>query len=88
MYGTATMVVAGELDHCTASQSPQLDEALWKVEGDHLCLDLENLTFMDSSGIGVLLGRLEPLCSSGACSNVKNVQPPIEKLFRLTGLRA
>lgn len=88
MYGTATVVVAGELDHCTASQiRRQLDEILEDQGVTHLCLDLENLTFMDSSGIGVLLGRLRLLQQRGGTLSVKNMQPPIEKLFRLTGLQ-
>ena len=42
---------------------------------------------MDSSGIGVLLGRLRILQQRGGMLSVKNMQPPIEKLFRLTGLQ-
>ena len=88
LYGTVTVVVAGELDHCTASQiRRQLDDILEDPGVTHLCLDLENLTFMDSSGIGVLLGRLRQLQQRGGTLSVKNMQPPIEKLFHLTGLQ-
>ncbi|MDD3335202.1 MAG: anti-sigma factor antagonist [Eubacteriales bacterium] len=88
LYGSVTVVVAGELDHCTASQiRRQLDGILEDPSITHLCLDLENLTFMDSSGIGVLLGRLRVLQQRGGMLSVKNMQPPIEKLFRLTGLQ-
>lgn len=88
LYGAVTVVVAGELDHCTASQiRRQLDDILEDPGITHLCLDLENLTFMDSSGIGVLLGRLRTLQQRGGTLSVKNMQPPIEKLFRLTGLQ-
>lgn len=52
----------------------------------HLVLDLENLTFMDSSGIGVLLGRLRVLQSRGGAMSVRNMRPSVEKLFRLSGL--
>ena len=37
--------------------------------------------------IGVLLGRLRILQQRGGTLSVKNMQPPIEKLFRLTGLQ-
>ena len=61
-----TVVIAGELDHCAAPQIRRmLDDLLTDEAVTHLVLDLENLTFMDSSGIGV---------------------PPVEKLFRLSGL--
>lgn len=88
LTGAVTVVIAGELDHCTASQIRcRLDEILEDESVSSLCLDLENLTFMDSSGIGVLLGRLRLLQQRGGALTVKNMQPPIEKLFRLTGLQ-
>lgn len=55
--GAVTVVIAGELDHFAAPQiRRKLDEMLQDPQITHLVLDLENLTFMDSSGIGVLLG--------------------------------
>ena len=60
--GSVTVVIAGELDHFAAPQiRRKLDEMLQDPDITHLVLDLENLTFMDSSGIGVLLGRLRAL---------------------------
>ena len=83
-----TVVIAGELDHCAAPQIRRmLDELLEDPMLMHLTLDLENLTFMDSSGIGVLLGRLRALQMRGGAMSVKNMQPPVEKLFRLSGLQ-
>ena len=75
-----TVVIAGELDHFAAPQiRRRLDELLEDQTITHLVLDLENLTFMDSSGIGMLLGRLRAL-------SVMHMQPPVEKLVRLSGL--
>lgn len=82
-----TVVIAGELDHCAAPQIRQmLDDLLQDPMLLHLTLDLENLTFMDSSGIGVLLGRLRILQARGGTMSVQNMQPPVEKLFRLSGM--
>ncbi|MBP3646961.1 MAG: anti-sigma factor antagonist [Clostridia bacterium] len=82
-----TVVIAGELDHCAAPQiRAMLDDLLTDPMVTHLVLDLENLTFMDSSGIGVLLGRLRTLQNRGGSMSVKNMQPPVEKLFRLSGM--
>ena len=83
-----TVVIAGELDHYAAPQiRARLDELLRDPCVTDVVLDLENLTFMDSSGIGVLLGRLRILQSRGGTLSVKNMQPPVEKLFRLSGLQ-
>ena len=61
-----TVVIAGELDHFAAPQiRRRLDELLEDQTITHLVLDLENLTFMDSSGIGMLLGRLRALQARG-----------------------
>ena len=82
-----TVTIAGELDHFAAPQVRQmLDELLADPTLIHLVLDLENLTFMDSSGIGVLLGRLRILQSRGGTLSVQNMRPSVEKLFRLSGL--
>ena len=83
-----TVVIAGELDHYAAPQIRRmLDEVIRDPEITDMVLDLENLTFMDSSGIGVLLGRLRILQARGGTLSVKNMQPSVEKLFRLSGLQ-
>ena len=82
-----TVVIGGELDHCSAPQvRQQLDDLLMDESVVHVVLDLENLTFMDSSGIGVLLGRLRKLSARGGSLSVKGMRPSVEKLFRLSGL--
>lgn len=88
-FGEAvTVVIAGELDHFAAPQiRHMLDDVLRDPSITDVVLDLENLTFMDSSGIGVLLGRLRILQSRGGTLSVKNMQPSVEKLFRLSGLQ-
>ncbi|MBR6569665.1 MAG: anti-sigma factor antagonist [Clostridia bacterium] len=84
---SVTVVIAGELDHCAAPQIRHMLDDLIRDPGvTDMVLDLENLTFMDSSGIGVLLGRLRILQSRGGTLSVKNMQPSVEKLFRLSGL--
>ena len=78
-----TVVIAGELDHFAA---PQIRRRLDELLEDQTITDLENLTFMDSSGIGMLLGRLRALQARGGSLSVMHMQPPVEKLFRLSGL--
>ena len=52
-----TVVIAGELDHFAAPQiRRRLDELLEDQTVTHLVLDLENLTFMDSSESGCCWG--------------------------------
>ncbi|MBR5547877.1 MAG: anti-sigma factor antagonist [Clostridia bacterium] len=88
-FGDAvTVVIAGELDHFAAPQIRRmLDDVIRDPAVTDVVLDLEKLTFMDSSGIGVLLGRLRILQSRGGTLSVRNMQPSVEKLFRLSGLQ-
>lgn len=86
--GSVTVALSGELDHCNAPKvRRQLDDILEDEEIIHLCLDLKDLTFMDSSGIGVLLGRLRLLEMRGGRLSVKNMSVTVAKLFHLTGLQ-
>ncbi len=83
----ATVALEGELDHCTAPLvRARLDRVLDDPRITHLTLDLRALTFMDSSGVGVLLGRLKLLRERGGTLAVRGMPPPVEKLFRLSGM--
>ena len=82
-----TAKLYGELDHHTAQEfKEKLDKLVCKKDVDELVLDLENLNFMDSSGIGVLIGRYRKLKARGASLSVKNANPQVDKIFHVAGL--
>ena len=83
-----TVSLAGELDHYTAPEiRAQLDAILRDPCVTCLVLDMRHLSFMDSSGIGVLLGRLKIMQARGGALYVTGMQPSVERLFKLTGLQ-
>ncbi len=85
---TVTARVAGELDHCSAQQvRRELDRLIAEPGIRHLVLDLGDMTFMDSSGIGVLLGRYREMQLRGGTVAVKNMNPHVEKIFTMSGMR-
>ena len=87
MYGSVTVVLAGELDHCTAPQiRRQLDEILEDPGVRHLCLDLGDLTFMDSSGIGILLNRYKQMAGSGGTVTIYGVNAQIGRVLAIGGI--
>ena len=56
--GILIVRLSGELDHHTADMvRMQMDEAIQRRQCEHLVLSLKDLEFMDSSGLGVILGR-------------------------------
>lgn len=82
-----TVRLTGELDHCSAqSIRRELDEMIADPGVKKLVLDLRGLTFMDSSGIGVILGRYRALAQRGGKVTVKNMNPHIARIFILSGM--
>ena len=51
-----------------------------------LIIDLEEVGFMDSSGIGLILGRLKAVQACGGSVIIKNARPSIAAVIRLSGL--
>lgn len=84
---TITARLTGELDHCSAqSVRRELDALIDQPGVRHLILDMKEMAFMDSSGIGVILGRYRTLSSRGGTVAVKNMNAQVEKVFMLSGM--
>ncbi|MGH3714399.1 MAG: anti-sigma factor antagonist [Micromonosporaceae bacterium] len=78
--------VAGEIDVYTA---PLLKERLLELIADgtrQIVVDLEAVEFLDSTGLGVLVGRLKELQGLGGHLALVCSQERILKIFRITGL--
>ncbi len=77
----------GELDHHVAENIRiELDEMIEKKRTKHLIFDLANLQFMDSSGIGVIMGRYKNISKMGGKVAIIEVPEKIDKIFTLSGL--
>ncbi len=78
----------GELDHHYASEiREKIDSQIHSSNPDKLILDFSNVTFMDSSGIGVVMGRYKLMRSKGGHVVLAAVNSKIEKLIEVSGLR-
>ena len=53
---------------------------------EKLIIDFKDVTFMDSSGIGLVMGRYKLMRSLGGEIEVKNVSSHIKKVMKLAGL--
>ena len=77
----------GELDECTASYTRNyLDNAIKSNMYDYVVFDMSCLDFMDSTGIGVLLGRYKLLRSRQKESYIYNPSPVVEKIINMSGI--
>ena len=77
----------GELDHCCAQAvRRQLDDLIAVPFIRSLILDFSALTFMDSSGIGVLLGRYRLLRERGGSMAVMHMNDHVARIFHMSGM--
>ncbi|GAF08977.1 anti-sigma F factor antagonist [Paenibacillus pini JCM 16418] len=84
---TLIIRLSGELDHHTADMvRMRLDEAIQRGQVEHLILSLKGLQFMDSSGLGVILGRYKLIKSKGGKMVVCEVNPTVYRLLDMSGL--
>ena len=79
--------LSGELDHHTAETlRSQVTQAMEKHDIAHLVMNLEKLSFMDSSGLGVILGRYKQIKLKKGEMVVCSISPPVKRLFEMSGL--
>ena len=77
----------GELDHyCAQSVRRELDSLLRDPTVRQLILDFSGLTFMDSSGIGVILGRYRVLRERGGSMGVIHMNDHVSRIFHMSGM--
>ena len=82
-----TAALSGDIDHHAARRMrAELDDVIARSRPEMLIIDLENVGFMDSSGIGLILGRLKAVRQCGGDLILKNVQPNIAAVIRRSGL--
>ncbi len=81
------VALSGELDHHSADKARiMLDTLLHDVTVRELTLDLSGLTFMDSAGLGVVLGRYKTVHMRGGRMIVTGVSASIDRIFRMSGI--
>lgn len=79
--------LAGEIDHHSAADlRSQIDAEIQDKQPTHLILDFKNVTFMDSSGIGLVMGRYRLMQSCHGSVEIKNVKSRTKKIMEMAGL--
>ena len=82
--------LSGEFDEYTAeyvrmSLDAVLDD-LSTINKPRLVLDFSGVTFMDSTGIGVLLGRYNKFGKHGVGIEIKNASGHVDRILKMTGI--
>lgn len=88
--GALCIVLSGELDHHTAQDvRTQIDGVLLRDDAImELRLDLRGVTFMDSSGLGVILGRYRQMAERGGRVVLSGASRYAERILKMAGIYA
>lgn len=84
---SVTAYLQGEIDHHTAADMRrEIDAAIERYMPATLTLDFSGITFMDSSGVGLVMGRYRNLSKTGAGLCIAGTSAPIHKMMKLAGM--
>ena len=77
----------GELDEYNASSAKETLDNLFDKDGfSQIVIDLSELEFMDSTGIGMLIGRYKKMKGENKNIYICNPSKHIDRIFKMTGL--
>ena len=63
-----------------------LEEALDKNDVKHVILNMNSVTFIDSSALGVILGRYKRITQNGGKVGLVGIRPMVKRILELSGL--
>lgn len=91
-FGTAgttlVVVIEGELDHHFASEArAKIDKYFERSRCRDMVIDMSRVSFMDSSGIGLLIGRYKLAGLKGGRLFAADMNADISRIFEISGLR-
>ena len=84
---TLVIHLKADLDHHTAvTVRESADTLLARSHAKHVLFDFTGVEFMDSSGIGVIMGRYRQVIFQGGRVGVMGVGANVDRIFRISGL--
>ncbi len=84
---TLIVRVEGELDMLIADKMrSDIDKKMDNNEIKNLILNMEKVSFIDSSGLGVILGRYKKISSKNGRMFIVGARPQVEKILYFSGI--
>lgn len=85
--GTLVIKLFGEIDHHGAvGVRSEIDTVIAQRRPERLALELSGIDFMDSSGIGLVMGRYAKMKAIGGELVVREPNARVKKIFNMAGL--
>ena len=86
--GALVVKLYGEIDqHCVSEIRDDIDRQIAIRNINSLIVDLGGVEFMDSSGIGMIMGRYKNMVSRGGKMMLVCPQPQVDKVLELSGIK-
>ncbi len=84
---TLTAYLGGDIDHHTSkSIRDAIDSEIFRLMPSVLKLDFRDVNFMDSSGVGLVMGRYKTALVYGCRVVVSSMPPKVEKIMQMSGI--
>lgn len=83
---TTTLRVSGEVDLATADELNRAAAAALQAGPGALVIDLAGVTFLDSTGLAVLVAVTNQTTASGVRLTIRDPVPRVRNVIRITGL--
>ena len=84
--GCLTVRITGEIDHHTARVlRVDIDRAVYLYRAPKVVMEMSGVSFMDSAGLGLILGRYSVIRELGGRLCLRGVSPEVEKILKLAG---
>ena len=84
---TLMVHIGSELDHSACLRlKERMDELLRDGSVRRLVFDMSDVDFMDSSGVGFIIGRYKLMAKRGGTVAVVNADARINRIFEMSGL--
>lgn len=86
--GTTLIIrIMEDMDHHSAQYLRQkIDNELVKATVKNIIFDFSNVNFMDSSGIGIIVGRYKNIKKLNGKAAIINANPKIMQIFEMSGI--
>ena len=84
---TLYIQMKGEIDHHSVQGlREKIDHTFDPTDCRQIVFDFENVTFMDSSGIGMIIGRYKNAKKRGGTVSIVGMNPEVGRIFQISGL--
>lgn len=81
------VILMGELDHHNSEEVRiRVDDILDNHSYKTLIFNFDGVNFMDSSGIGVVIGRYKKMALRGGKVCITNAKPTVKRIFEMSGM--